>query len=62
MTLTAPRPDRTLTPHTYAVPIVRELPSSLPGCRRLLLRLVAPETPSGRPESSSLGAAGAFKG
>ena len=30
MTLIAPRPDRTLTPHTYAVPIVRELPSSLP--------------------------------
>jgi hypothetical protein len=30
MTLTAPRPDRTLTPHTYAVPIVRELPSSQP--------------------------------
>jgi len=28
MTLIAPRPDRTLTPHTYAVPVVRELPSS----------------------------------
>ena len=28
MTLLAPRPDRSLTPHTFAVPVVRELPSS----------------------------------
>ena len=27
MTLLAPRPDRTLTPHTFVVPVVRELPS-----------------------------------
>jgi hypothetical protein len=30
MTSLAPRPDRTLTPHTYVVPVVRELPSSHP--------------------------------
>ena len=29
MTLLAPRPDRNLTPHTFVVPVVRELPSSL---------------------------------
>jgi hypothetical protein len=29
MTLLAPRPDRSLTPHTYVVPVVRELPNSL---------------------------------
>jgi hypothetical protein len=28
MTLLAPRPDRILTPHTFVVPVVRELPSS----------------------------------
>jgi hypothetical protein len=28
MTLFAPRPDRILTPHTFVVPVVRELPSS----------------------------------
>ena len=28
MTLLAPRPDRSLTPHTFVVPVVRELPSS----------------------------------
>ena len=27
MTLLAPRPDRILTPHTFVVPVVRELPS-----------------------------------
>lgn len=27
MTLLAPRPDRVLTPHTFVVPVVRELPS-----------------------------------
>jgi hypothetical protein len=27
MTLLAPRPDRSLTPHTFVVPVVRELPS-----------------------------------
>ena len=30
MTLLAPRPDRILTPHTFVVPVVRELPSSRP--------------------------------
>ena len=29
MTLLAPRPDRILTPHTFVVPVVRELPTSL---------------------------------
>ena len=29
MTLLAPRPDRILTPHTFVVPVVRELPSPL---------------------------------
>jgi hypothetical protein len=29
MTLLAPRPDRNLTPHTFVVPVVRELPTSL---------------------------------
>ena len=36
MTLLAPRPDRNLTPHTFVVPVVRELPSpadSLPAPR-----------------------------
>ena len=28
MTLLAPRPDRILTPHTFVVPVVREVPSS----------------------------------
>ena len=28
MTLRAPRPDRSLTPHTFVVPVVRELPTS----------------------------------
>lgn len=28
MTLLVPRPDRTVAPHTYVVPVVRELPSS----------------------------------
>ena len=28
MTLLAPRPDRILTPHTFVVPVVRELPNS----------------------------------
>ena len=28
MTLLLPRTSRSLTPHTYAVPVVRELPSS----------------------------------
>ena len=45
MTLLAPRPDRILTPHTFVVPVVRELPSpsdSLPAAGVfLLLRLVA---------------------
>ena len=27
MTLLAPRPDRILTPHTFVVPVVREVPS-----------------------------------
>ena len=27
MTLLAPRPDRIMTPHTFVVPVVRELPS-----------------------------------
>ena len=27
MTLLAPRQDRSLTPHTFVVPVVRELPS-----------------------------------
>ncbi len=26
MTLLAPRPDRTLSPHAFVVPVVRELP------------------------------------
>jgi hypothetical protein len=28
MTQLAPRSDRSLTPHTFVVPVVRELPSS----------------------------------
>jgi hypothetical protein len=27
MTFLAPRPDRSLTPHTFVVPVVREVPS-----------------------------------
>ena len=64
MTLLAPRPDRTLTPHTFVVPVVRELPlldpTRLPASP-LLLRLVAtPQTASAHrpPESSSPRAAG----
>jgi hypothetical protein len=30
MTLVLPRPDRRVTPHTFAVPVVRELPIALP--------------------------------
>ena len=41
MTLLVPRPDRTVAPHTYAVPVVRELPSTPTGHQLLLLRLVA---------------------
>ena len=30
MTLLAPRTDRNVAPHTFAVPVVRELPSTPP--------------------------------
>ena len=58
MTLPVPRPDRTLTPHTYAVPVVREAPLLLPAAGSLLLRLVALIPPPAAPSSSSLRAAG----
>ena len=43
MTLLAPRTGRNLTPHSFVVPVVRELPSSLSRLPAflLLVRLVA---------------------